>query len=142
MYSSFIVGTPSKNMSISTTSAIYGVWNILRNRGKEIKIQVIGTPLGIDIMFFNQYHHLGRIEDYVANHLFTYYKGRFDEVYVITETGYLVVVRIKNNIFQVRYSHYQPFTARKKIELFILELTKGLIKNLWINILKSYNRSN
>ncbi len=98
---SFLVGTPTVDSPTTVTSAIFGMWNPLSLNGQTLRMQVQGNEPGATVEFQGALAHLGKMADYQANHLFSYYEGDFDEVYaVVRMDGYTapVIARIGNII--------------------------------------------
>lgn len=96
---SFLIGTPTTEFPTAVTSAILGMWNPLLLNGRNLRIQVRGNDPGATIEFRGKLSLLGKMADYQANHLFSYYEGDFDEVYAVVRVdGYTapVIARIDN----------------------------------------------
>ncbi len=94
---SFLVGIPTRASPTTVTSAILGMWNPLVLNGRNLRMQVRGNDPGATIEFQGKLSALGRMIDYQANHLFSYYEGDFDEVYAAARmNGYTapVIARI------------------------------------------------
>jgi hypothetical protein len=99
VFPSFIISSPSMVRPYEINSAIMGMWNKVTIWGRNIGIQVTGSPPSYIISFRGVLSFLGRLTGYTANYLMAYYSGDFDEV--LAEIGsnnsrFPLIARIRN----------------------------------------------
>jgi len=99
MFPSFTVGTPSGDRPYNLSSAIYGMWNYVKIGNRIIGIQVTGSPPAYQIDFSGRLSKLGSITGYEPNHIFSYFRGSFDETLAevrMNKESFVVIGRIEN----------------------------------------------
>lgn len=127
VFPSFIVSSPSILRPYETNSAIMGMWNRITVWGRNIGVQVTGSPPSYNIRFREALSYLGSLTGYTANHLVAYYSGDFDEILAEIELDNLrfpVIAKIRNIYLIGLDMHVHEENVRQRI----LEALKILLE--------------
>jgi hypothetical protein len=132
VHPSFIVSTPTPTLPTAVKSAYCGYWNTVRLGGREIGVQVWGTGPGLhnpSVRFSGTLASLGTLNNYTPNHIFSYYKGDFDEVYataLFPEAAFPVIARLGNFWFFGLDTHLFDDIQREISQKAFLSILQGL----------------
>lgn len=129
VFPSFVISTPTRNRPYDVSSAIMGMWNNIIVKGRKVEQQVTGSPPVYQIKFIGDLSILGSMTSYAANHLFSYFRGSFDEVLAevkLDGENLPVIARIDNIYFWGLDIHVTDSINRSKIfDALSLVLTKA-----------------
>ena len=140
MHPSFIVGFPVEEEPTNVTSAIFGMWNMLSIYNQNVSLQVTGDAR--NVMFLGPFSDMETLQDYRGNHLFTYYRGIFRNIYaqIISDQTLWepVVVKVMNITLFGFDLHILNETHRSILEEFVTKLLKlsGLVADISIDGIK------
>ena len=140
MHPSFVVGFPVEEEPTNVTSAIFGMWNMLSIYNQSVSLQVTGDAR--NVTFLGPFSDMETLRDYRGNHLFTYYRGIFANIYaqIISDQTLWEPVAVKvMNITLFGFDlHILNETHRSILEEFVTKLLKlsGLVADISIDGIK------